>query len=146
MISAPLLLRIGSSIGLLALSSCSTILSGTSEQVEVVTNPSGATCGFYRQGVRIATVDQTPSAALVSKTKHDIWIICMKQGYQMATYLNHSGVQGATWGNMAAGGLIGWGIDSADGADNHYDNPVNLSMVPDPNSTAMPNLPNTYGF
>jgi hypothetical protein len=28
------------------------------------------------------------------------------------------------------GGLVGWGIDSASGADNYYQSPVNLTLVP----------------
>lgn len=48
--------------------------------------------------------------------------------------MNHSGSAGATFGNIVAGGLIGWGIDSASGSDNKYDSPVNmtLNMSPTP--------------
>jgi len=43
-------------------------------------------------------------------------------------YLNHSGAAGATFGNIVAGGLIGWGVDSATGSDNKYDSPVNITL------------------
>jgi hypothetical protein len=46
--------------------------------------------------------------------------------------MDHSGVAGSTFGNIVAGGLVGWGIDSASGADNKYESPVNISMVPVP--------------
>lgn len=55
---------------------------------------------------------------------------CNKQGYQEATYLNHSGAAGATFGNIVLGGGIGWAIDSASGADNKYDGVVNMTLVP----------------
>jgi hypothetical protein len=42
----------------------------------------------------------------------------------------HSGAAGATFGNIVAGGGIGWAIDSASGADNKYDAPVNVTLVP----------------
>jgi hypothetical protein len=54
----------------------------------------------------------------------------VKSGYQMATYYNHSGAAGATFGNIILGGGIGWAIDSATGSDNKYESPVNITLVP----------------
>lgn len=96
----------------------------------VNTNPSGANCEFVRQGNVIARVSQTPGGATIKKTKHDITLKCQKDGYQEATYLNHSGAAGATFGNIILGGGIGWAIDSASGADNKYDGVVNITLVP----------------
>lgn len=50
--------------------------------------------------------------------------------FYQSTYLNHSGVAGATVGNIILGGGIGWAIDSAAGADNKYDTPVNITLIP----------------
>lgn len=117
----------------IAMGGCASIVEGTSQNITVNTNPAGAECGIYREGgIRIATVVNTPGSALVNKTKHDIWIACVKQGYSEATYLNHSGVAGGTLGNIILGGGIGWAIDSADGADNKYDGTVNITLVPLP--------------
>jgi hypothetical protein len=55
---------------------------------------------------------------------------CSKTGFQEASYLNHSGAAGATFGNIILGGGIGWAIDSASGADNKYDGVVNVTLVP----------------
>jgi hypothetical protein len=112
------------------LGACSTIIEGRSQQIMVNSNPPGADCGLYRQNVRIATVQNAPGSALIEKTKYDIWIVCVKPGYQMATFYNHSGAAGATFGNIILGGGIGWAIDSASGADNKYESPVNISLVP----------------
>jgi hypothetical protein len=130
----------------IALSGCSTIIEGRSQQLMVNTNPPGADCGLYRQGVRIATVQNAPGSALVEKTKHDIWVVCVKPGYQQATYFNHSGAAGATVGNIILGGGIGWIIDSASGADNKYDSPVNLTLSPNqPGQPQGPgNLPSSF--
>lgn len=114
---------------LLCIPGCSSIIEGTSQEILINTTPEKAKCVLKREGVAIATVDQTPGAATVKKSKEDIQIECTKKGYQKATYFNKSGVAGATAGNILAGGLIGWGIDSASGADNHYDSPVNITMV-----------------
>ena len=107
----------------------------------VNSNPPGADCGLYRQNIRIATVQNAPGSALVEKTKHDIWVACVKSGYQMATFFNHSGAAGATFGNIILGGGIGWLIDSASGADNKYESPVNISLVP--NMPGQPEGPTT---
>lgn len=114
----------------LALGGCSSIIEGRSQTIMVNTNPMGADCGLYREGIRIATVQNAPGSALIEKSKHDIWIACVKHGYQQATYFNKSGVAGATVGNVILGGGIGWIIDSASGADNKYDSPVNVTLVP----------------
>lgn len=116
--------------GLLAQAACSSIISGTTQQILVNTNPAGADCALFRQGTRIATVQNAPGSALVDKTKHDITILCVKPGYQQATHFNKSGVEGATLGNIILGGGIGWAIDSASGADNKYESPVNITLVP----------------
>jgi hypothetical protein len=129
-----------------ALGGCASIVEGTSQNIVVNTSPSGADCGFYRRGLRIATVMNAPGSGLVSKTKYDIWIVCVKKGYQEATYFNHSGIAGGTFGNIVLGGGIGWAIDSASGADNKYDSPVNMSLVPEvPGAvTAAATLPSTF--
>ena len=128
------------------LGACSSIIEGRSQQVMINSNPPGADCGLYRQNIRIATVQNAPGSALVEKTKYDIWIACVKAGYQMATFYNHSGAAGATFGNIILGGGIGWAIDSATGADNKYESPVNITLVPNmPGQPEGPaTLPSTF--
>lgn len=123
------------------LGGCSSIIEGRSQTLFVNTNPIGADCGIYRQNLRIATVQNAPGSALVEKTKHDIWVACVKPGYQMATFYNHSGAAGATFGNILLGGGIGWAIDSASGADNKYESPMNVTLVP--NGPGQPEGPAT---
>jgi hypothetical protein len=116
---------------LLSLTACSSIIEGTSQQITVNTNPPGADCLFKRQEEVLGHINPTPGSLLIKKTKYDINIVCDKEGYQTATYLNHSGAAGATVGNILLGGGIGWAIDSAAGADNKYDTPVNITLVPE---------------
>jgi len=118
-------------IGVGVLAGCSSIIEGTSQEITVNTTPAGANCSLERQGISIARIDPTPGAATIKKTKYDITIKCNKRGYQEATYINHSGAAGATVGNIILGGGIGWAIDSAAGADNKYDTPVNMTLVPE---------------
>lgn len=120
---------------------CASIIDGTSQQITVNTNPQGATCGLYRKNERIGTIEQTPGSVLVKKTKRDIWIECVKDGYDIATFKDHSGVAGASFGNIAAGGLIGVAIDSASGADNKYDGIANITLPLSKDTTVKHELP-----
>ena len=117
-------------LAVLSVSACSSIIEGTSQEILINTNPPGAKCDLIRQDNVIASVPTTPSGKTIQKTKYDIKIVCKKDGYDDATYLNHSGAAGATVGNIILGGGIGWAIDSASGADNKYDSPVNITLVP----------------
>jgi hypothetical protein len=114
-----------------ALGGCSSIIEGTSQEITINTNPAGASCVLMREGQPIGSVNPTPGIILlVKKTKYDITIACDRPGFDQATFLNHSGAAGATFGNIILGGGIGWAIDSASGADNKYESPVNLTLVP----------------
>ncbi len=125
------------SIGLVTVAGCASVIEGRSQRISVATNPPGARCGLYReQGIRIATVERTPGDALVEKTKADIWIVCIKQGYQPVSFRNHSGVSGAAFVNVIGGiftlGIstaIGAAVDSSNGSDNKYQSPVTITMA-----------------
>lgn len=113
------------------LSACSTISDGTTQEIVINTNPEGANCALMREGVAVARVNPTPGAATIQKTKHDITVVCTKSGFQQATFMNKSGVASNTFGNIILGGGIGWAIDSATGADNKYESPVNVTLIPE---------------
>jgi len=111
---------------------CSSIIDGTSQQISVLSNPPGANCVFHRNGEILGAVNPTPGGLLVKKTKHHIEVVCSKDGYEEARYLNKSGIQEATFGNILLGGGIGWAIDSASGADNKYEASVNVTLPAKP--------------
>lgn len=115
-------------LALVAATGCSSVIEGTSQEIMVNTNPAGAACKLEREGAVIANIPETPAATTIKKTKHDITIRCNKPGYEEATYLNHSGAAGVAFVNV-----IWWPgaiVDSAAGADNKYDSPVNITLVP----------------
>jgi PEGA domain-containing protein len=113
---------------MLVLAGCATIIDGHTQQIVINTNPSGASCTLMRNGEPLGTINPTPGALVIEKTKYDITITCKKPGYETATYLNHSGADVDTFGDIVLSGGIGWAIDSASGSDNKYDSPVNLSL------------------
>ena len=114
----------------IALSACSSIIEGTHQDVTVNTNPPGAACQLSRNGENVGTVANTPGTTSVRKTKDDLLVTCNKGGYQTATFIDKSGADIATVGNLVQGGGIGWAVDSATGSDNKYDSPINISTVP----------------
>jgi hypothetical protein len=117
------------------LSGCVSVFEGTSQDISVVTNPTGAHCAFKRDdGKDMGSVEATPAKLTVRKSKYDITITCKKAGYQDAAYINHSGTSATIAANVAVDILLTAGIssivDSANGADNKYDSVVNITMIP----------------
>ena len=78
-------------LAMLALAGCASIIDGHTQQIVVNTNPPGASCTLTRNNEPLGTINPTPGALVVEKTKYDITITCKKRGYETATYLNHSG-------------------------------------------------------
>ena len=70
----------------------------------------------------------------VRKSKHDITVRCNKPGFYEATYYNNSGTSAAVAANVAVDVILTLGIssivDSANGADNKYEEMVNITMIP----------------
>lgn len=116
-------------LAVILLSGCASIVSGTNQTLTINTSPEGANCKFMREGRVIGEIASTPGSVVVEKTKHDITVECTKAGYQKVTFINESGSEGATWGNIIAGGGIGWAIDSASGADNKYEEVMNITLT-----------------
>ena len=79
---------------------CATILAGKSQTVTVNTNPPGARCELFREGRVIGTIDNTPGAVTLLKTKHDIDVLCRKDGFTDSKGFADSGIEGTTFGNI----------------------------------------------
>ncbi|MGF1630269.1 MAG: PEGA domain-containing protein [Kiloniellaceae bacterium] len=119
----------------LGLGGCSSIVLGTDQDIAINSNPPGASCILEREGVKVGELSSTPGKVTVSKTKHDITISCDKEGYQTATYINDSGWEsGSGAAGIALDVILTLGIssaiDSATGADNKYESPVNITLLP----------------
>lgn len=118
------------SVGLLLLlGACSTITEGTSQTLSVDSTPQGADCKLTRQGAVIGQV-RTPGALVVQKTKHDITVSCVKDGYAETSANIKSDYAAATFGNIIIGGGIGWAIDASSGAHNKYEASTMVALAP----------------
>ncbi len=120
----------------LALTGCATVFSGVHQSITLQTEPPGARCEVVREGRVIASVETTPGVVNIEKTKYDMNVWCKKDGFVESKGAAQSGNEGATLGNIVIGGLVGWGVDSALGADNKYPEQVTVNLLPNDRYTA----------
>lgn len=129
----------------IALTGCVSVFEGTSQDITVNSNPPGATCVFEREGQQIGTITSTPGTLTVRKSKYDITVTCNKPGYQQAALINNSGTSGAIAANIVVDVLLTAGIssivDSANGADNKYEETMSFNLAPFPSSIATEAVP-----
>jgi len=119
-------------LGIALLGGCASITKGTTQQVTVNSDPQGAACNVLRDGEVITRIAKTPKTITVDKTKHDLNVVCSMEGFGETALVNQSGVEGMTAANLVFGGLIGWAVDSATGADNKYAPSITVPMKPPP--------------
>ncbi len=91
-------------------SGCATVLNGSTQTIPVSSNPSGANILLNGQ-----LVGKTPASVEIRR-KRDHVVTLVKTGYYSASMpvTKKRGV--AVWGNILAGGLMGWGVDVSTGA------------------------------
>lgn len=123
-------LRAAALLTLATLAACASVVDGTTQNITVKTDPSGATCELVREGATVAAVNPTPGTVNVSKDADDITIVCDKPDFQTARTTISSKFTGATFGNIILGGGIGILVDAASGANNRYPESVNVLMTP----------------
>jgi len=89
---------------------CASIVKGTTQTVPIASNPEGADILVDGQ-----LVGQTPASVEI-KRKRDHIVTLRKTDYRTVSIPVVKKIGGAVWGNILAGGLIGWGIDASTGA------------------------------
>lgn len=103
-----------------ALTGCASIVSGTSQKVTIQTPPvTGAKCAL-KNNKGSWKIASTPGSVKVHKSNQPLFINCKKKGYPTAYAHYKSNTKGMIAGNAVFGGLIGAGIDTADGAAFDY--------------------------
>ena len=122
-------------IALGASGGCATIVKGSTQTIPIASDPSSA--DIYVDG---NLMGQTP-ASLPLKRKNDHLITIQKTGYAPKSVAVVKNVGGAVWGNILAGGLIGWGVDASTGAQYNLV-PVTVSIKLEP-ATASGEAPAT---
>lgn len=112
------------------LSGCASIVNGTSQPISVTTPPvSGATCSL-KNSKGEWYVNATPGSAVVHRAYGPLTVNCKKSGYNTAIMTVKSSTKGMAFGNVVFGGIIGGGVDMADGAAYDYPTPIVVPMSP----------------
>ncbi len=133
--------------GLLAASltsGCATVTRGTTEQITIQSEPTGAAVRLSNGFTGI-----TPAMFTVPR-KGDLMVTVSKEGYETIDVSLPSKLAGAGTagflGNALIGGVIGGGVDLATGATlSHVPNPLHVALArkPDPATAAPPPSPPT---
>ncbi|MCC7414061.1 MAG: hypothetical protein IT495_20765 [Gammaproteobacteria bacterium] len=70
---------------------------------------------------------QTPGSLVIQKSYGDLAVECRKEGLAPTTGTFSSRSNGGVWGNLIAGGLIGYAVDASSGAG--FDYPTQLTVL-----------------
>ena len=113
--------------GALSLTGCASIVDGTHQSVTLNTTPEGAHCTL-QNSKGSWSVSKTPETVEVHKSNGPMSVTCRLAGYPTRVKSFESYTKGMIAGNLVFGGLIGGGIDVADGAAFQYPSVLNMSM------------------
>jgi hypothetical protein len=72
---------------------------------------------------------KTPGSVTIQKAYGDLSVSCKKEDSHVGAMVFKSSAEGATWGNIVAGGLIGYAIDAGTGAGFSYSSTLNVEMI-----------------
>lgn len=89
---------------------CASIIKGTTQQIPIASEPSGA-----RVTVDGNPAGTTPTTVTLSR-KQNHMVTLEKEGFETENVAITKSIGGAVAGNIIAGGLIGWGVDAMTGA------------------------------
>lgn len=114
----------------LASSACATVMSGTTQEVFIESDPTGAECKVDRLDANVGVVKPTPGRVNVSRSKDTMIVTCVHEGYEPSNEVLASSFTGATFGNILLGGIVGVVIDASSGANNKYPERVMVVLTP----------------
>lgn len=113
------------SILALTLTSCATIVDGTTQVVSFNSNPSGAE--IVLNGVPIGV---TPFTSQIERGENKV-VLVKKEGYDDQQVMLSTKLNGWFWGNFLFGGLLGSTTDYASGASIEYaPNTYYVTLIP----------------
>jgi hypothetical protein len=118
-----LLLLAGACAGFL--SGCATILKDDAQPVAFTSDPVGATVK-----INGANVGQTPTTVMLKHSVKRQMVLIEKEGFQPEAFRLEKKVDALTFGNVIAGGVIGFGVDIATGNATNYAESVHVRLRP----------------
>lgn len=134
LITSALLLQIG----------CASITGSRNQPISVTTTHegkpvTGAYCTLVNDKGTFYV--NTPGTVTVLKAYGDMSATCKKEESHVGVAVFQSASEGATWGNVLAGGLIGYAVDASTGAGFSYPPTLNIEMIKGNTIPALPTGP-----
>ncbi|WP_152551660.1 PEGA domain-containing protein [Polycyclovorans algicola] len=108
----------------LLLNGCATIVTGSTQDITILSEPSGAT--VTRNG---ASYGVTP-LTLNLKRKESPSFVLRRQGFEDTILHPGKGSNGWVWGNILVGGLIGLAVDMGTGSLSKFDQDTYVVRLP----------------
>jgi hypothetical protein len=85
----------------------------------------------------------TPGTVTILKAYGDMSATCKKEESHVGVSVFQSASEGAVWGNIIAGGIIGYAVDAGTGAGFSYPPTLNIEMIKGNTIPALPTGPKT---
>jgi hypothetical protein len=110
------------------LGGCASVINGVTQSVSVTTPPTQKAACVLSNNKGKWYLPSTPGTIVVHRSYNDLNVACQKPGYQNANLSVKSKANAMVAGNILIGGIIGAGVDAADGAAFHYPKIITLPM------------------
>lgn len=111
------------------LGGCASIVNGQNQSCSVTTpGCPGASCELSNDKGKWY-VSSTPASVTVNRSYSDLFVKCTKGSSPPAEASVSSKTKGMAFGNILLGGIIGAGVDVANGAAYDYPNEISLPMT-----------------
>lgn len=115
----------------LTLTSCASITNSKMQPVSVSSlykgqSIDGAQCSLVND--KGTWYVNSPGSVVIQKSYGDLAVTCKKNKVPTGIITVSSGHNGSVWGNVLAGGLIGYAVDASSGAGFDYPSTINVQM------------------
>lgn len=122
-------MRVAALVAVLSLGGCATITTGTTQPINVDSEPQEAECTLLREGQVLSTVT-TPAPVTIKRNANTLHVVCKKAGYEDGRVVMNSRHEMASAGNALLGGIIGAMVDASTGANSRYEPYVMVRLTP----------------
>jgi hypothetical protein len=128
--------RVVAVLGLVGLSGCASMVSSTTSDVQIRTNPAGARCDLKGyEGFRASV--ETPATVTIPSAAAPVTVTCQASGFRATSYTLDATADGWIWGNsafmVATGGvaILGALVDESRSAGKSYAEEVQYDLAPE---------------
>lgn len=114
----------------LVIGGCATVTTGTTQPINIDSDPQGAECTLTREGQTLATVTTPKQSLTIKRHAATLHVACRKDGFEEGRVVLNSRYESSSTGNFLLGGVIGVMVDASSGASSRYDSYVLVRMTP----------------